>query len=330
MAEQGKQAKRPVPTICAWVAGLMALTACSSGPAENPASSNTAQPSALAAINSKELNGQESQIVRRLLRRDSVIPASSSFASVSRAVLASDARVGEAELRAARLRAQAESKNWLPQIGPIISLTSLGDIVAQILVQQVLYDNGRRKAERQFAAHDVEATAVSLSEMTNQRVSTALSLYVNVQKAREQGRLAQDAQRRMQQFVSIIQRRVDGGVSNLADLRVAQAKLNELNAEAARAQEEEATNLAELEAMTRTSMANVDGLTSLTARPSSMDPLNVLMAYATGDRSIAQSVMARADMLPTAILTGGIGGDAPDIGINISGDQLIGAGTGAA
>lgn len=313
---------------CVVLSGCMSIGGAGSGDADGARA--TATNAALAQIQAKELNGEASQIVNTLLDRRSVIPAGSSFATVAQSVLSSNARTADADLRAARLRAQAKSTNWLPSIGPIISLTSLGDVIAQLVVEQVLFDNGRAKAERQFAAHDVEAAAVSLSQDSNDRVATALKLYIASQRAREQAAVARRAQAKMGDLVNIIERRVNGGVSNLADLSVGRSKLQELDAEHARAAEAEATALAELEAMARVSLASVDGITQMGAETGGKVPLNVMKAQAEGERTIAQAKMNRANLLPGISANGTVGGDGVDIGVNVAGDQLINLGTGAA
>ena len=83
----------------------------------------------------------------------------------------------------ARLKAEARSKNWLPSIGPTVSLTSLGSVVAQLVVEQAILDNGRRKAERDHAAADVDVSAVMLVQDLNGRVHDGLAAYVNAQRA---------------------------------------------------------------------------------------------------------------------------------------------------
>jgi adhesin transport system outer membrane protein len=132
-----------------------------------------------------EKEAAESVIISDLQARRSVLPPHSAYTQVAAPVLEAYSRPAEAELRSARLRAKAASKNWLPRIGPNISLTSLSDIVAQLVVEQVLFDNGRKKAERAFAKADVEAAAVTLAEHTNERVFSALTLYLEASKARE-------------------------------------------------------------------------------------------------------------------------------------------------
>ncbi|MGV6839764.1 MAG: TolC family protein [Planktomarina sp.] len=327
MKSQVSWAKLPISGV---VCAAFALSGCVGGgdAAVNGAAANV-QPAALAEIQPTELNGEPSAVIENLIARQSVLTTGSSFDTVADAVLATNARTAESELRAARLRAQAKSRNWLPSIGPVISLTSLGDIVASLVVEQVLYDHGRKRAERDFAAHDVEVAAVSLSQSTNSRVATALELYINAQRAAEEAKVAANAKARMGQLVNIIQRRVDGGVSNMADLSVGRAKIHELDAELSRAREAQSTALAELEAMTRAPMGDVSGLSPMGIGTAELKPLNVLKAQAEGDRTVARAKIARADLLPGVTAGGTVGDGGSDISVQVSGNQLVDLGTGS-
>ena len=59
-----------------------------------------------------------SPLIDTLLRREAVLDSRSPYGKVAGAVLAANSRAAEAELRSAKLRAEAASKNWLPTIGP--------------------------------------------------------------------------------------------------------------------------------------------------------------------------------------------------------------------
>lgn len=98
---------------------------------------------------------EASAVISALASRTSVLVSGSPYEKVASGVLAADARVAEAELHVAQLRAEAASKNWLPTLSPRITLTSLGDFVADLVISQVLFDNGRKKAERDLAKADV-------------------------------------------------------------------------------------------------------------------------------------------------------------------------------
>ncbi|MEM6479280.1 MAG: TolC family protein [Pseudomonadota bacterium] len=269
-----------------------------------------------------------SEIIASLQFRQSIISSGSSFDSVAKAVLAANARPAEAELRAAKLRSEAASKNWLPKIGPAITLTSLGSVAAGLLVEQALFDNGRRKAERAFAAADVEAAAVTLSTDTNARVLSALTLYLQAEQAREAARVSARATGRMRYFHSIMGERVRGGVSDISDLRVVATKLKEAENRLAADKEAAAVAFAELDAMSGRPLSDVSGLPKLAAPPTGVTPLSVLLAEATRGRDIAQAEIMRADMLPGATLSGTIG-DGPQTAVTVDSAELLGLGTGA-
>lgn len=285
------------------------------------------QASAAAAAKQKEAAG--SPIIASLQTRRSVLPPGSAFADIAAPVLAANARAAEADLRSARLRATAADKNWLPQIGPNISLTSLSDLVAQLVVEQVLFDNGRKKAERAFAKADVEMAAVTLADDTNSRVLTALSLYLDATQARERVDLETRTLDDMSRFEWIMSERVRGGVSDMSDLNVIRSKTDEIRASLMAQQEAAATAMAELNAMSLRPLDDVRGLSDVSVTPDSARPLDVLLAEAEKDRDIAAAKMERAGLLPGVKASGTLGDNGSGIGINMSSDQLLGLGTGA-
>ncbi|MEP4249513.1 TolC family protein [Tateyamaria sp.] len=277
--------------------------------------------------NNDETLNSESAVIQGLLARKSVLPSGSAYEQVTTSVLAANARAAETELRAARLRAEAASKNWLPTIGPSVSLNSLGDIISQIVVEQVIFDNGRKKGERAFAKADVEVAAVALAEDTNERVATGLGLYLNAAEGRETAQLHRVTQREMEHFEYIMNERVRGGVSDMSDLNVIRQQTAEIRASIAASEETAATALAELNAMSIAPQNDVRGHQTLNISASEAQPLVVTRANAEKERTIAQSSIDRANQLP------GIGAQA-SIGENggagiTAGGANIGFGTGA-
>ena len=284
----------------------------------------------LAAPTDAAMRAQEAQseAILSLQTRRSVLSVGSSYARVADAVLEANSRAAEAELRSARLRARAASKNWLPSIGPTISLTSLGDVVTQLLLEQVLFDHGRKKAEREFAAHDVEVAAANLSIDTNDRVFSALSLYVDAQTAQAREQVMFKRQAQLVRFEDIVRQRVEGGVSDLSDLRVMQQKLAELNAEIKNERERQTTALAELNAMSVRNVQSVDGVTSLTL-PQGARALDVVKAQAEADRDVAQAKIDRAGLLPGLTARGTLDENGTSGGLTAGDDGLLSIGTGA-
>jgi len=274
----------------------------------------------------EKVNAQ-SEIIQGLIARRSVLPAGSPYNRVASAVLAANARSAESELRAAQLRARAASKNWLPSIGPNISLTSLGSVVANLIVEQVIYDNGRKKGEREFAVADVEVAAVAMASDTNTRVRTGLDLYITAVEAREKHALATKSVKDIGHFEWIMQQRVNGGVSDSSDLHVLRQKLLEIRASQSAAAETAQTAIAELNAMAVGDLSGVRGTARLPVRAGLAEPLAVTQAQTEKTRAVAAAKVDRAGQLPGLSASGTVG-EGGNFGLKIGSDGLLGLGTG--
>ncbi|MBT0957293.1 TolC family protein [Alphaproteobacteria bacterium KMM 3653] len=297
------------------------------GTSEADADASRADASPAETLTAEEAN--ESVLIQSLLSRSSMLRSGTNFDKVAEAVLAANSRPAEASLRAAKLRAVAASKNWLPTLGPTISLTSLGDVVTQILIEQVIFDNGRKKAERLFAKADVEVAAVALAEETNERVYTALSLFVAAQQAREEAGVSQQALERVKHFEWIMNERVNGGVSDMSELNVIQHKRSEIEADLLRQNEAIATAMAELNAMSASSLSGLSGISEVSAPGPGREPLGVLRAQAEKERDVAQATVDRAAFLPKVSASSVLSeGGASKPGLTIESDNGFGFGTG--
>ncbi|MBT8154104.1 TolC family protein [Epibacterium ulvae] len=273
---------------------------------------------------------QPSEVIDQLLQRRSLLEQQSIYGSVANASLTASLRSSEAELISAKLRAEARAKNWLPTLGPTISLTDLGDMVAGLLIEQVLFDNGRRKAERAFAAADVEVAAVNLSVDQNTRVETALSLYLLAQRDDEKARFGQKAVSQMHEFERVVIGRVEGGVSDRSDLQVVQSKIAGLRSGVATAGEGASTARAELYELTGQDFDEKPQHLSIGTPPEAAGYLDVLLAKSEANRSIAQATLERAGLLPTVSAAGNITSDGSGAGITAGIGQPLGLGTPAA
>ena len=267
-----------------------------------------------------------SAVISALSSRNSVLTSGSSYDRVAAGVLAADARVAEAELHVAQLRAEAASKNWLPTLSPRISLTSLGDFVADLVINQVLFDNGRKKAERDLAKADVELAAVALSESSNDRVYDGLVLYLQAEEGRAAADLYGQALKDMGQFEWVMNERVKGGVSDFSDLNVLKQKLADLRARDSAAREKTSRALGELNAMSATPLSDVRGLRSMgsTSESSSLD---VLRAMVERDRQLAQARIQRAQHLPGLSVGGSVRSGGDSIAVTGGSDVALGLGT---
>lgn len=280
------------------------------------------------ALSSQMEDGSQSEIIDALLNRQSILTGGP-FDQVARAVLAANSRAAEAELRAATLRAEAADLNWLPTIGPSVSLSSLGAVVASLFVEQVLWDNGRKRAERAFAKADVEVAAVALAQDTNDRVLDALSLYLNAQAFGARAAVNQAGMERMEHFAYVMSERVRGGVSNRADLQVVTQKLDQMRADLIADQEAASAAMAELGAMSAEPLAGIAGLSPLAPPAPNAIPLAVIKAEAEAARSVAQARAARAGFLPGVTAGGTVSSDGTDVGLTVGAPNGFGFGTGA-
>lgn len=287
----------------------------------NGSNTATAKPTHAEKINA------QSDIIQGLLARKSVLPSGSAYSRVATSVLAANSRSAESDLRAAQLRARAASKNWLPQIGPSVSLTSLGSIVANLVVEQVLFDNGRKKGEREFAVADVEVAAVALATDTNERVRTGLDLYINAVEAREIHVLETRNAKDIGHFEWIMQQRVNGGVSDSSDLNILRQKLLKIRARQSAASETATTAISELNAMSIGDLSDVRGTSALPVSAGLAQPLSVTQSEAEKIRAIAAAKVDRAGQLP-GLSAGGTVGEDSTFGLKLNTDSLLGLGTG--
>lgn len=239
-----------------------------------------------------------SAIIDALKARQSVLRPGGPYAAIADAVVQASSGAAEAELRMARLKAEAQAKNWLPTIGPTVSLTSLGTVMAQLVVDQAILDNGRRKAERDYAAADVEVAAVSLSRDMNGRVHDGIAAYINAERARAQADVAERAVARLLSFEDIVTMRVQGGLSDRSEQQVIAQTRSEMQATMAADRQTVVQSMADLAALTHQPVDGLMGLDVLPVDAGHPEALSVMLARAEGARAVAQAKAARAGLLP--------------------------------
>lgn len=267
-----------------------------------------------------------SAVIDDLAARRSVLPASGPYARVAEAVLAASRGAAAAELRVNRLKSEARAKNWLPSLGPSVSLTSLNAIAAGLLVQQVLFDNGRRKAERDFAAADVEVAAAALAADVNARVHDGIARHIEAERAGALAEVAARGAERLAEHDRIVRGRVEGGIADASEARILGQKLAEARAALARDREAESTARAELAALTDGAPPDVSGLSDIGAAPGTV-PLSVLRADAEARRMAAQARIDRAAHLPGLGAGATVTGSGLKASVDLGADKLLNRGT---
>lgn len=250
------------------------------------------------ALEGELSNGERLQLIDALLKRRSVLPVGP-YTQVASSVLAANSRASEAQLRAAMLRSQERELKWLPTLGPQISLNSLGSIVANLVIEQTLCDNGAKRAEREFARADVEVAAAALAQDTNDRVYHALDIYLTVQSAQAR-----------------------------ADLQLVQQRLTQMRSDVLEDREAASSARGELAAMSATSLDGVSGIETIGDPAGVAQPLDVMKVEAQGTRGMAEARALQAGYSPNiaAPFTVGQGGTA---GINVGIPNGLGFGRSA-
>lgn len=262
-----------------------------------------------------------------LRARRSVLPAGGSYAAVAQSVLLASGGASAAELQMARLQKDAVDKNWLPQIGPVVTLDSLGVMAAKLVAEQALLDNGRRRAERAVAAADVEVAAVSLAEDLNDRVRQGLALYIGAEQARAKAAVASRGVERLSAYQDMVQQRVTGGLSDRSELQVVSQKRAEMQATYGGDMQSAERSLSDLAALAGRPLAGLRGIDSLAQ--GNAEPLPVMRARSEGARVIAMAKAERAGSLPGLAATASLDGEGSFLsGLRLGGAN-IGFGTGA-
>lgn len=318
---RGRQAGRIGPAAAA--ALLLALAGCMGGAQATRSPVQPGDPAVAEAPQLDRKGAVVSSLIAELAGRQSVLPAGGPYAQIAQEVLATGKASAEAELRVKRLTAQARSRNWLPKLGPDVSLSSLGAIAAQLVLDQAILDNGRRKAERDFAAADVEVAAVTLAADLNARVHDGLKLYIEAQRARELAAITGTALAEMAEFERIMRIRVEGGLSDGSEQRVLAQKVAEMEATLASERQGEARAWAELAVLAGRPMEGLSGLSALPPDPGTPEALSVLMARAEAARMAAEARLARSGLMPGFGAKAGISADGSlDAGLALDGEGL--------
>jgi len=278
------------------------------------------------ALEGELANGERSELIDALLNRRSILPVGP-YTQVAESVLAANARAAEAELRAAMLRSQARELNWLPTLGPSVSLTSLGSVVAGLVVEQTLFDGGAKRAEREFARADVEVAAVALAQDTNERVFQGLDLYLTIQSSNARAIVNENGIARMERFEYIMSERVRAGINDRADLHLVQQGLTQMRSDILEDREAAASARAELAAMSATSLDSVTGVDTLT-NVAGVQPLDVMRVDAEGTRGLAEARALQAGYTPTVSAAGDVT-ESRGFGLGVAIPNGLGFGRGA-
>lgn len=263
----------------------------------------------------EEANTRVSQRVAEFYQRNP------DYERVARAVEEANINAGFYNLEAQKLLSAANVQKRFPQIRPSISLDQNGIGVARLLVDQILFSNGRLKAGK-IILNAQEAQAIAQYRMeANENVAQALVAYLDFVRYRETVAAADEVLSFYRRFEEMALARVEGGVANRTELRLfelkraqAAAEKKEFIAELRRANTELellTESEFEVEGYSRIDFASdyqdVDGDTSLIKNDPILYTPEYRIALATLNERIAERKMAHAERIPELKLVGGFG-----------------------
>lgn len=307
------------------LACVLALAGCLGG-GQAPAPEVSGR--AAVALDATMSDGSQSVLIEDLLNRVSVLEAGP-LRDVADALMDANTRAAEADLRAAMLRSEAQSTNWLGAIGPAITLDALGAVALSVMVSQALFDGGARAAERAFARADVEVAAVALAEDSNDRVLEGLQLYLTAQAALARAEVNRAAMETMGRYAWMMQERVAAGVTDRADLQLVTQRQDQMQADMAADLEEAGTALVELSAMADLP-PGLAGVSGIGVPQPGISALNVMRARAEGARAVAQAEAAQAGYMPGIGVAGDLIEGGEDLSLSVAVPNGLTLGMGAA
>jgi adhesin transport system outer membrane protein len=303
---------------------VLALAGCFGGAeAVEPASVERR----IIALDATMTDGSESVIIGDLLNRVSVLEQGP-FADVAFALMAANTRAAEADLRAAVLRSEAQSTNWLGALGPGITLDALGAVALSVMVSQAVFDGGARAAEREFARADVEVAAVALAEDSNDRVLEGLQLYIKAQSALARAEVNRAGTITMGRYAWMMQERVAAGITDRADLQLVLQRQDQMRSDMDSDLREAETDFAELSAMADLP-PGLRGVSAIGVPQPGISALNVMRAHAEGARAIARAEVAQAGFMPNLGVAGDLQEGFDDLALSVALPNGLALGMGA-
>lgn len=279
------------------------------------------------ALDATMTDGSESVIIGDLLNRVSVLQPGP-FRDVAIALMEANTRAAEADLRAAVLRSEAQSTNWLGALGPGITLDALGAVALSVMVSQAILDGGARGAERAFARADVEVAAIALAEDSNDRVLDGLQLYITAQSALARAEVNRVGMDTMGRYAWMMDERVAAGITDRADLQLVLQRQDQMRADMAGDLQEAETAMAELSAMADLP-PGLGGVSVIGLPQPGIEALNVMRARAEGARAIARAQAAQAGFMPNLGVSGDLREGLDDLALSVAVPNGLTLGMGA-
>ncbi|AWI84367.1 hypothetical protein CEW88_12145 [Alloyangia pacifica] len=200
------------------------------------------------------------KVIGTLAQRPGAILPGTPYAAIARAVLEGGGFRSVSELRLAWLRGKADELDWLPDLGPHLSLAVLAHMSQSVQSRPERFDTPRKQAERDLALAEIDQAALTLVDGANGQVFEAIGHHLDAEEAHARADLLEAAYRDVASLDWPIARAVAAGLVPAQRLQELRARVAWLRAERVDAGAEAQRARSELAAMGDSRLGGVAGI----------------------------------------------------------------------
>lgn len=271
------------------------------------------EPEVIAAPDVKQANLKDVKFVDKTDPKfDEVKPQINSrtlkgvYAKIANAALNSKKFSREALLRASEHKLEAHKQNLLPQVTPGVSIDSDGDTIAQLQVEQVLFDGGRYKAGKDILNGEKATAAANLRTNENERINKAISAYIEYHHARSSQAMLSKTIKSFRHLEKQSESRIYNGVGDASDRDLFQLKKLEVESEYETQEGVALSRNQEFRALTGMTMPSQPPQ-SMNVSVAGIDSPLVALANAERDTVLGNLELQKSNQLPRVSLNGNVG-----------------------
>jgi|GEM_PF-3579949 len=236
------------------------------------------------------------------------------YEAIARAIITQTPSASAASLEGQKLLGRAYNQNRLPQVSPTASVEDDGDVIGRLIIEQVIFDNGRFKAGKKlFTADEARVFGDYLIE-TNEDIAQGINVYLRAVRLQSLLSASEKLAVKYDDLHKIALDRVSGGVGKRSESSLFEIRKLQTHAQSDTIRAELKTTRAELQALTGNDnfvltprRFNFGGSREALAQEIFETTPTILRTQADVDARIAELEQAKADRLPSLSFRGSLG-----------------------
>lgn len=228
------------------------------------------------------------------------------YAKIAQAALNTKKFSREALVRASEHKLEAHKQSLLPQVTPGVSLDANGDTIAQLNIEQTLYDGGRYMANQEILLSEKSSAQANLRTNENERINKAISAYIDYHNARTSQAMLSKTIKSFKTMEDQSESRINIGIGDASDRDLFQLKKLEVQSEY---ETQEGVALS-----SRLLFKALTGIPMLSQKPEKMDLIydathspEVELARADRDKALGNLELQKSNKLPNIAIKGNVG-----------------------